>query len=166
MDRIFSNPVNFCPCLTVLFRATHEQWYYYFQIDISAGEDKTYVMFKGVSLYVNWVDWVVHALEIKRILTSVPVYDWWFFLNVCCSSVSNWSVLVLRKRGGREGADLIPPSAPSLCTPQYLGVYPVVVYLSVPPVAKYPLWRWAPISTVAPKLLPIAHTFCHFIHQY
>ena len=24
------------------------------------------------------------------------------------------------------------------------------------------LWRWAPISTVAPKLLPMTHKFCHF----
>ena len=144
------------PFLTVLFRATHEQWCCCSQIN----KKKHYSCF------------ATEPVEIWRMC------DWWFFLSVCCS-VSNWSVLVLRKRAGREGADLIP-----LCPVVYPSVpgplYPRNTWAPVPPLVyppgvplsttcgqvKYPLWRWAPISTVAPKLLPIAHIFCHFIHQH
>ena len=130
-------------------------------------------------LFPNWHFCGLKKKHYSCFVENWRMCDWWFFLSVCCS-VSNWSVLVLRKRAGREGADLIPlcpvvyPSVPGPLYP-LLVVYPAIPGPLYPPgvtlsttcgQVKYPLWRWAPISTVAPKLLPIAHTFCHFIHQH
>ena len=182
--RFPSNPVNFCLYLTVLFRATHEQWC----CCLAQIEHIILTWCSSMHHFHLNLDFIFpikrHAYFVLQMMRVISIYWGWcfgnlqmtcgnawlmFFSSVCCSSVSNWSVLVLRKRGGREGAFLLPHSTLHLHgTPQYPVRYPVeprevpLCTPPVPPVAKYLLWRWAPISTVAPKLLPMTHKFCHF----
>ena len=185
--RFPSNPVNFCLYLTVLFRATHEQWccclaqiehikltwcssMHHFHLNLDfIFPIKRHVYFLLQMMWHSSIYWGWCFGNLQMTRGNVWLM---FFSSVCCSSVSNWSVLVLRKRGGREGAFLLPHNT-RWCTSMEPHntrcgtLWSPVKYHSVPhqyylwPCTSC-LWRWAPISTVAPKLLPMTHKFCHF----
>ena len=171
MDRIFSNPVNFCSCLTVLFRASSlNNDLAVLKLKLLSAEGRTNMWCLGVyqnicklggflallELAGENVCFCVLILQTKKCM-RLPMYDWCFYLSVCCS-VSNWSVLVLRKRGGREGAGLIP-----LCPVVYPAI-PGRVTHEVPCSTRwctplYHLWPSTPCDVEHPFPLLLLNCF-------